>query len=345
MKKIFAALLALAMLLCAGSALADGWLPLPDADSTGNITLEAGKAYMLEDGGKAITGVVNVAAGAPVKLHLNGQTLTCQRITIPQDASLELYDTQGGTVSGRGQGVYNYGTFTLHNGEVIGTGSSAKGVSNSNIFVMHGGTVTGESAGVQNNGDFTMHGGTVTGQEDGVKNYTRFTMHGGTVTGQERRGVHICEDHAGSFDSSFTMHGGVVTGASDGVVNDDHFTMHGGSVQGGDRGVEGKGVFRISAGTITGSAPGSDGRGGAVACYVKDEDKPDTYRLATEEEYAACILPGSRLASGGMRQAFAVVERIPAPDSLPQTGDPSMLMGWVCLLGASAAGLKARRKK
>jgi len=301
MKKIFAALLALAMLLCAGSALADGWLPLPDADSTGNITLEAGMPYELVQDVE-ITGVVNVKPGAPVKLMLSGRTLTCQRITIPRGASLELYDTNGGTVSGKEDGVQNYGRFT-------------------------------------------MHGGTVTGKEDGVQNYGCFTMHGGTVTGQERRGVYICEDHAGSFDSSFTMHGGVVTGASVGVVNDDHFTMHGGSVQGGVLGVEGKGVLRISAGTITGSAPGSDGGGGAVACYVKNENGTNGYRLATEEEHAACILPGSRLVSGGMRQAFAVVERIPAPDSLPQTGDPSMLMGWVCLLGASAAGLKARRKK
>ena len=36
---------------------------------------------------------------------------------------------------------------------------------------------------------------------------------------------------------------------------------------------------------------------------------------------------------------------LPETGSLPDTGDPTSLLGWGCLLGAAGAGLKLRRKQ
>ena len=36
---------------------------------------------------------------------------------------------------------------------------------------------------------------------------------------------------------------------------------------------------------------------------------------------------------------------LPQTGSLPDTGDPTSLLGWGCLLGAAGAGLKLRKKQ
>jgi len=46
----------------------------------------------------------------------------------------------------------------------------------------------------------------------------------------------------------------------------------------------------------------------------------------------------------GLSPIMVSWELIPVPQNLPQTGDPSSLMGWLALLGAGAWGLKRRRK-
>ena len=193
-------------------------------------------------------------------------------------------------------------------------------------FTLNKGTLSGTQEGVSNNGSFTMEGGTVSGKR-GVENYGTFTMKGGTVTG--KWGV---RNHA-----TFMMEDGTVEGTeSSAVRNNDTFTMHGGHVKGVTNGVDTNGAFRISAGTI-------ESKNGKSVTKVTEEHS---------------VLPGSYVRRGAFEENLVIVEKSPAaepqlpggggaPDagSLPQTGDASMLGAWIALLGASAMGLRIRKRR
>lgn len=343
MKKMLMALLAAALLLCAGCAMADGWQTMPTVDSNGDITLKAGTPYQLPDGSDAaITGDVKIAPGAAVKLHLNGRTLTCSGVVVPEGATLELIDSQEGTgkivCSYNAWGVWiEEGSMTMDGGTITANGGSAAAVyvSGGGTFTLNKGTLSGTQEGVSNNGSFTMEGGTVTGKW-GVRNHATFMMEDGTVTGKAGDGV----DNSGSF----TMHGGTVeaTGSGGCGVTGGTFTMHGGHVKGVTNGVDTNGAFRISAGTI-------ESKNGKSVTKVTEEHS---------------VLPGSYVRRGAFEENLVIVEKSPAaepqlpggtgmpggggaPDagSLPQTGDASMLGAWIALLGASAMGLRIRKRR
>jgi len=118
---------------------------------------------------------------------------------------------------GIGGGVWNYGTFTMHGGEIsnnngwgggvrnVGTffmydgaisrnasSSSSSSVLNYGTFIMHDGEISGNTqsagggGGVLNNGVFTMYGGAISGNNidiGGVRNYGTFVMYDGEISG------------------------------------------------------------------------------------------------------------------------------------------------------------------
>ena len=281
MKKKMAWLLTLFMLLFALGAAAEGWYELPE--ETEDITLlEAGGAYQLTK--NETRGLITVKAGKPVRLMLDGKTLTCEQVVVEENATLILLDSGGGQVAGSLFAVKNMGTFIMEGGKLLSTGLSS-GVYNTGEFTMKGGKISGATKGVHNEGTFTMESGEISADKDGVynegtftmnagttvKSYTQygvynygsksmFTMNGGTVTSYGTGEFH----HGVKNQGTFTMNGGKVAVEKDsayGVFNEGAFTMHGGLVEAkgkGGYGVHG-GVFTMHGGEVL--ATGMSGRG------------------------------------------------------------------------------------
>ena len=134
-------------------------------------------------------------------------------------------------VKNTGAGVYNFGDFTMFNGNMS---DNYHGVSSDGTFQMYGGTISGNAAdyggGVYNLGTFNMSGGTIiknNGSEGGgVYNVGTFNMSGGTITQNEE-----------------SNHGG-------GVYNGETFNMSGGEITANTTTNEGGGVY-IFKGTFT----------------------------------------------------------------------------------------------
>ncbi|GHV60969.1 hypothetical protein AGMMS49587_03870 [Spirochaetia bacterium] len=150
-------------------------------------------------------------AGAVVSLRGGG---TLHRSTNPSNGLFELSNANS-TLILRDAGLKGHaGNDT---GLVYITDSSAE-------FVMHGGTITGNSGrGVEvSDGTFTMNGGTISGNTfsdsgagGGVSVYQgTFTMTGGTISGN------TTDRHGGGvwvYDGTFTKTGGTIYGGSAGT--------------------------------------------------------------------------------------------------------------------------------
>ena len=174
-------------------------------------------------------------------------------------------------VKNTGAGVYNFGDFTMFNGNMS---DNYHGVSSDGTFQMYGGTISGNAAevggGVYNDGTFNMYGGTITDNQEsaygggGVYNVKTFNMFGGTITknhgSNNGGGVYI-------FKGTFTMSGGQIANnkarRGGGVYNDGgKFTMSDETISkneamyGGGVYNEG-GTFEMSGGTISGNTADS----------------------------------------------------------------------------------------
>ena len=203
-------------------------------------------------------------------------------------------------VKNTGAGVYNFGDFTMFNGNMS---DNYHGVSSDGTFQMYGGTISGNAAdygggvynlgtfnmsggtiiknngseggGVYNVGTFNMSGGTITQNEEsnhggGVYNGKTFNMSGGEITANtttnEGGGVYI-------FKGTFTMSGGQIANnkarRGGGVYNDGgKFTMSGGaaiidntSTTLGGGVYNATGTFNMSGGEIKGNKSGTSGGG------------------------------------------------------------------------------------
>ena len=123
-----------------------------------------------------------------VKLCLNGKTITCatgyNTIKVEKEKTLEITDCQGSAgqithnESVSGCGINVYGKLILWNGIITGNMSGGGGgvfVNEDGIFIMHGGTITGNNA--DGNG-----GGVCLNQR------STFIMNGGTITGNNANG-------------------------------------------------------------------------------------------------------------------------------------------------------------
>lgn len=342
MKRILAVLmLCLLVPACALAEDCSGFTVLTKSGlAAGSYILKSGSYRLQEDidlGG----GTLRIPSGETVKLCLHGKQLSkasAVAIRIEGGGTLTLTNCKrSGGVStntveyGHVYGVINAGTLELRGSASVSAQSTGtnnvRGIWNTGSLSLRDDasvSAKGEGAdvcGVLNQDIFTMYSGTVTGKS-GVENKGKgtFTMHDGTVTGTRYYGV---------TGGVFTMHGGLVQ-VTDRIggcgVQDSRFTMNGGTVKGAACGVDVGGSFSISAGRIEAS-PGS-----AVS------------RKVTEEK---SILPGSYKVDGAFSGPYVVVAKRPqeAVPELPQTGDASMLGAWMCLLGASAAAMRLRRKK
>ena len=142
-------------------------------------------------------------------------------------------------VKNTGAGVYNFGDFTMFNGNMS---DNYHGVSSDGTFQMYGGTISGNAAevggGVYNDGTFNMYGGTITDNQEsaygggGVYNVKTFNMFGGTITKN-----HGSNNGGGVYNGeTFNMYGGEITAnttTNDGggvYIFKGTFTMSGGQI-------------------------------------------------------------------------------------------------------------------
>lgn len=154
MKKIFALLLAMTMMLCVSGAMAEhsGWTALPDGMTTlpdGMKTLSDGKYYLPND---INLGNQSLLINGDVTLCLCSRTLTGSGIfviNIQDGAHLTLQDC-GANNSGC---IQAWGNISL--------------------------------AGVGGKGRFTMHGGTVKGMNYGISTHSAPQISAGTIEGKQ----------------------------------------------------------------------------------------------------------------------------------------------------------------
>ncbi|MCL2643414.1 MAG: hypothetical protein FWD52_07915 [Candidatus Bathyarchaeota archaeon] len=214
----------------------------------------------------AVNGTILFVASNGI-LRIDGITVTHTRNTV-----------------GSGVSVYRFAEFYLYNGIIYGNKANiAGGVFNAGIFVMSGGTISGNAAtdsggGVYNIGTFAMSGGEISGNTaasngGGIWDYMGvFTMSGGTIlgntaTGGSGGGVHLWGGvHLGY--SEFTMSGGEISGNKaakwgGGVHSGANFTMSNGKISGNiatlGGGVYNAYVFTMSGGEISGNTAATGG--------------------------------------------------------------------------------------
>lgn len=155
MKKIFALLLAMTMMLCVSGAMAEhsGWTALPDGMTTlpdGMKTLSDGKYYLPND---INLGNKSLLINGDVTLCLCSRTLTGSGIfviNIQDGAHLTLQDC----------GANNSGCIlqTWENNAIAGVGGKGR-------FTMHGGTVKGMNYGISTHSAPQISAGTIEGKQ------------------------------------------------------------------------------------------------------------------------------------------------------------------------------------
>ena len=146
----------------------------------------------------------------------------------------------------------------------------------------------------------------------------------------------------GESGGTITIHGGTVTatGGSGGA-----------GIGGGESGIGGDVV--ITGGTVEATAqpdgknPKAIGSGGGKkqAGTLTVSGEVIEMRGGESKNAAAPVKNAQALQSGGYHYAFIRVSKAGPAADLPKTGDPSMLGAWVTLLGASAMGLRLKKKK
>ena len=183
---------------------------------------------------------INIESGN-VTIDLNGKTLKNESGTVVQvaeNATLTIMDTgKGGSISGVGFGVDNYGSLTVEGGSISGDTYGVQNF-NSGTLEVTGGIISADGAnsfGVSNYGILTVEGGSISGDNSGVNNYGRLTVEGGSIS-------------ASGANSS-------------GVINNDSLTLEGGSISGVDYGVQNfdSGTLKVTGGIISADGANSFG--------------------------------------------------------------------------------------
>ncbi len=346
MKRFLAIILAAMMALCAGNALAQTVVSDNDqviTDSHKQIVIEEGvtqvrfrNVTVQPDDGSGVPALIIEGTGDEVTLIFEGNNT----ITGGSGRNGESYPTQegayqpGGLGSNGGSGISASRNvrITVESGGTLNV-SGGKGGDGGYSYPREGGKGGDGGDGISVTGAVSVSGATVNGGRGG--NGGSSANNGGRVGGRGGKG--ICASGTltvkdvearggdggnGGGGRTFASNGGdgeeAVSAQENGIILAGAFTAQGG--KGGDRGEGG------TADTFSGRDGGA-GTGftqeqieqymnGGVFCYVTTQAQQD-----------------------GMAAVIA------AAASLPQTGDPSSLMGWTALLFASAAGMKMRRKK
>jgi len=335
-----------------GTAGQKSWYVVRDSVTIGSRITVNGDVHLILRDGKTLTAKKGIETSGANSLTIYGQSAdsgTLEASAISDDAGI------GGSMNEAG------GTITIHGGTVTATcGSIGSGAGIGGGYEGDGGTITiyggtvnasGNRAGISGagiGGGYNGAGGTI-------------TIHGGTVEAiSESGGAGIGGGDGGSGRGGA---GGTIRIAG-GTVNASSSTGAGIGGGGGHYGGAG-GEVTITGGTVTawgkrnmslqsqGCAIGGgkkDAKQGSLtvsgdqvvmtAGNWKDYNNLESFQIFDAREYLE------------KNYAYAHIEVTNKPAgeesgnvSLPQTGDPSMLGAWALLLGASAAGLKLRRKK
>jgi hypothetical protein len=232
-------------------------------ESISPLTLSRGKTITLRGDG----------ANRVISLSSNGSMFSVQSgVTLVLDNNITLKGHSSNTASL--VTVSNNGTLIMNNGVAItgntyntGNSGSGGGVSVSGIFIMNGGTISGNTAYVGggvyvygSRSSVTMNGGTISGNTSSslgniyLQSGATVTMSGGTISGN------ICPE--------FWV-GGV------GVYNGSSFIMSGGTISGNTNYgvyVQLSGIFTKTGGTITGSSTNDPNGNGNYAVYAYSSD-------------------------------------------------------------------------
>lgn len=379
MKKMFAALLMLGLILCAAGAAAetvsyierswDGTKVTATERTANDCTLLSGLTDKTawSSGWYAVTEDVTVEARITVTgdVHLilkDGATLTAKKgIEVNAGSSLTIYGQSGDT--GRivanivydAQGKINgYGS---DNGAGIGGGNRKDGGS----ITIHGGTIDAAGyygAGIgggysSRGGEITILGGTVTATSGsmgagigggGTGDGGSITIHGGHVLAESKGTAGIGGGGTGAGD---TGRGGTVTITGGTVEAKGKTNLSESSQQcaigGGNANVKNQGTLSVSGSKVIMRASRMSNPLGEVF-GVSDAGEYLTEHYAYA--YIQVDSEGEEDPDDGNQGGGVPGEAAPpaAAGSLPKTGDPSMLGMWALLLSASAAGLKLRKK-
>jgi hypothetical protein len=224
-------------------------------------------------------------------------------ITIETDGKLRLDNiivTHPKETTGRGISIYNGGTLTLFNGEIVnnfivGGGGGGVLVYSGGYFKMMGGkiannrvtfrdsmdifrpaSINASGGGIQNFGTISMSGGTITNNTadsagGGVYNSGKFTMTGGTITkntGNTGGGVFVYQIGSFTLSNGEISSNNAISGGGVSVLGD--FTMSNGKITDNSVSHCGGGVFvssgdyssfTMTGGTISGNTATETGGG------------------------------------------------------------------------------------
>ena len=281
----------------------------------------------------------------------NGHTFTgTEKISV--QSGTHYITLSGVDINGAGVSGGNSSAFSIEPGAKVfltleGRNVLAGGENYAGLRVPAGAEleITAQSTGsleATGNAGYTSKGGAGIGGNNGESGGT-ITIHGGTVTATGGSGG------AGIGGGGWERNGGKVT------ITGGFVTANGGlggaGIGGGESGIGGDVV--ITGGTVEATAqpdgknPKAIGSGGGKkqAGTLTVSGEVIEMRGGESKNAAAPVKNAQALQSGGYHYAFIRVSKAGPAADLPKTGDPSMLGAWVTLLGASAMGLRLKKKK
>jgi len=193
-------------------------------DLSGKAIDEQGKVYVEYPNGTydrtAYGGLVGVATGSETELGgrftlcggvLDGRTVYC-------DGYINHNNANDGTVS-----LYNYATFTMYGGKIIGMNQPWSGVGLKEDKTEATFNTNGSALGIFGNSEATVKGGEIVGGSayngGAIANAGKLTITGGTITGGKAQygGAIFCTSTSSS-SGELTITGGTITGGTiDGV--------------------------------------------------------------------------------------------------------------------------------
>ena len=368
------------------TAWSNGWYAVIGEVTVTNRITVTGDVHLILQDGATLTAKKGIDVSGNGKLTIYGQSEDSGRIVAKIVYNNQGEITGNGEEESAGigsSGIAEGGTITIHGGTIEAAGYEGAGIgggiggAGGSITIL-GGTVTATSkkgAGIGGGmngggGTITIHGGTITAQGEGHLGNNNGGAYGGAYGGAGIGGgsgkggtVTITGGHvlAESFCSA-GIGGGYKAGPADLSGKGATVSITGGTVEakgctgfpagyqkraigGGVAGVH-QGTLRVSGDkVIMRASETSDPVGEVFEISDAGEYLTNQYAYAyiqvdSEED------PDDGNPGGGVPGEAAPPATPPAAEDLPQTGDPSMLSAWVCLLAASGAmGVKMRRKK
>ena len=332
MKKVFALILALAMalVLCAGSAMADAdTVYTVTAANQNDVVSGPHKRIIVESGVTEVT-FENVTVTNPGKAGNSGAS------------ALEVQDLGSVTLIFKGSNTLTGGNGTRVDMSAGGGGSGILAYGGIEIVVEEGGSLSATGGrGTMGMGMESGDGGT------GIYAGANVMVSGGVVT---------AEGGDGGKNNASTLGGNKGGDGGDGIYAGGNVTVNGGMMKAtGGKGGDSDGRYRsggkggdgitagmgieIGDGVADGGVHAEGGQGGKGYENRYAEDGKEGSFSETQK------LTMDKQPDDDRIFVYAIPdEGVPDTSDLPQTGDPSMLGAWTLLLGAAGMGLKMKKK-